>query len=123
MNILQRAFCGPVSNSPGYHRSTKVAHKLKVLPEQDDLPTQSSIVNEDKDGSGNDDLDVEEEEGDAQVSSLLILAHFHVNPTGALQVYKQIAQIPAGTARRDALRLTKAQKAKLPRVTAYCTAT
>lgn len=40
-----------------------------------------------------------------------------------LQPYKQIAHIPAGTARKDALRLTKKEKAKLPRVTAYCTAT
>ncbi|CAE6456628.1 unnamed protein product [Rhizoctonia solani] len=38
------------------------------------------------------------------------------------EVYKQIAQIPAGTARKDARRLTKKEKAKLPRVTAYCTA-
>jgi uncharacterized Rmd1/YagE family protein len=42
--------------------------------------------------------------------------------TTFLQVYKQIAQIPAGTARKDARRLTKKEKAKLPRVTAYCTA-
>ena len=38
------------------------------------------------------------------------------------QPYKQIAHIPAGTARKDALRLTKKEKAKLPRATAYCTA-
>lgn len=38
------------------------------------------------------------------------------------QFYNPIAQIPAGTARRDALRLTKTEKSKLPRVTAYCTA-
>lgn len=36
--------------------------------------------------------------------------------------YKQIAHIPAGKARRDALRLTKKEKSKLPRVTAYCSA-
>lgn len=39
-----------------------------------------------------------------------------------VQFYNPIAQIPAGTARRDALRLTKTEKSKLPRVTAYCTA-
>jgi len=66
------------------------------------------------------------------------------------QVYKQLAQIPAGSARRDAMRLTRKEKARLPRfvqphsihlfsfvpssahrfflplghrVTAYCTAT
>lgn len=39
------------------------------------------------------------------------------------QVYKQLAQIPAGSARRDAMRLTRKEKARLPRVTAYCTST
>ena len=39
-----------------------------------------------------------------------------------LQVYNQIAQIPEGTARRDALRLTKKKAKSLPRVTAYATA-
>lgn len=38
------------------------------------------------------------------------------------QVYNQISQIPAGTARKDALRLTKKTAKSLPRVTAYCTA-
>lgn len=37
-------------------------------------------------------------------------------------MYAQIARIPAGTARRDALRLTKKKAKSLPRVTAYCTA-
>ncbi|EIW69296.1 hypothetical protein TREMEDRAFT_30582, partial [Tremella mesenterica DSM 1558] len=36
--------------------------------------------------------------------------------------YTPLSQIPAGTARRDAQRLTKTEKGKLPRVTAYCTA-
>lgn len=39
-----------------------------------------------------------------------------------LQVYNQIDLIPAGTARRDALRLTKKKAKSLPRVTAYATA-
>jgi uncharacterized Rmd1/YagE family protein len=39
-----------------------------------------------------------------------------------LQVYRQIAQIPEGTARADALRLNKKTIQSLPRVTAYCTA-
>jgi hypothetical protein len=34
-------------------------------------------------------------------------------------VYKQLAQIPAGSARKDAMRLTRKEKAKLPRLTAY----
>jgi uncharacterized Rmd1/YagE family protein len=39
-----------------------------------------------------------------------------------VQFYTPLSQIPAGTARRDAQKLTKTEKAKLPRVTAYCTA-
>lgn len=39
-----------------------------------------------------------------------------------IPVYTQIAQIPSGTARKDALRLSKAMRSHLPRVTAYCTA-
>lgn len=38
-------------------------------------------------------------------------------------MYKQLAQIPEGSMRRDARRLTKRSRAKLPRVTAYSTAT
>lgn len=38
------------------------------------------------------------------------------------QVYNQISLIPEGTARRDALRLTKKKAKLLPRVTAYATA-
>lgn len=38
------------------------------------------------------------------------------------KVYNQIAQIPEGTARRDAIRLTKKKAKSLPRVTAYATA-
>ena len=37
-------------------------------------------------------------------------------------MYTQIAQIPEGTARRDALWLTKKKAKSLPRVTAYSTA-
>lgn len=39
-----------------------------------------------------------------------------------MKVYNQIDLIPAGTARRDALRLTKKKAKSLPRVTAYATA-
>ncbi|TFY53461.1 hypothetical protein EVJ58_g9440 [Rhodofomes roseus] len=39
-----------------------------------------------------------------------------------VEVYNQIDLIPAGTARRDALRLTKRKAKSLPRVTAYATA-
>ncbi|EPQ29006.1 uncharacterized protein PFL1_03296 [Pseudozyma flocculosa PF-1] len=40
-----------------------------------------------------------------------------------VEVYKQLAQIPEGSMRRDARRLTKRARANLPRVTAYSTAT
>lgn len=40
-----------------------------------------------------------------------------------VEVYKQLSQIPEGSMRRDARRLTKKARAKLPRVTAYSTAT
>ncbi|KZO98601.1 DUF155-domain-containing protein [Calocera viscosa TUFC12733] len=93
-------------------RTSKTSQKLKVLPEQPEIRTQSQInlVN-----------DIEEE-GEEEDSS---------TPTDdeggddeeRVEVYNQIAQIPAGAARKDAARLTKKEKAKLPRVTAYCTAT
>ncbi|PWN47138.1 DUF155-domain-containing protein [Violaceomyces palustris] len=40
-----------------------------------------------------------------------------------VEVYKQLSQIPEGSMRRDARRLTKRARARLPRVTAYSTAT
>lgn len=40
-----------------------------------------------------------------------------------VEVYKQLAQIPEGSMRRDARRLTRKARARLPRVTAYSTAT
>ncbi|KAF8308201.1 DUF155-domain-containing protein [Clavulina sp. PMI_390] len=95
-------------------RTTKAAHKLKVLPEQPEPPTQSKIVAGEEDGDGDDEDDEEEEvtasESDAD------------DDEDDVELYKQIAHIPAGTARKDALRLTKKEKAKLPRATAYCTA-
>ncbi|KAL5514340.1 hypothetical protein ACEPAG_2428 [Sanghuangporus baumii] len=110
----------------GANRSTKVAGKLQVLPEQPDVPTQSQILPEPSkpkpprateppvileptSGStaeSDEDADDEEEELEEQDA----------------EVYNQIAQIPEGTARRDALRLTKKKAKSLPRVTAYATA-
>ncbi|OCB89128.1 DUF155-domain-containing protein [Sanghuangporus baumii] len=110
----------------GANRSTKVAGKLQVLPEQPDVPTQSQIlpepskpkppraaeppvIPEPTSGStaeSDEDADDEEEELEEQDA----------------EVYNQIAQIPEGTARRDALRLTKKKAKSLPRVTAYATA-
>ncbi|KAG8954932.1 hypothetical protein FRC04_010416 [Tulasnella sp. 424] len=90
----------------GPNRTSKSAHKLKVLPEQPETPPNAPVTSdedrEETTASGDDELEPEDED--------------------EAPVYKQISQIPAGTARRDALRLTKKQKAKLPRVTAYCTA-
>ncbi|KAG9015077.1 hypothetical protein FRB90_004885 [Tulasnella sp. 427] len=94
------------AKSRGPNRTTKGAHKLKVLPEQPETPPNAPVTSdedrEETTASGDDELEPEDED--------------------EVPVYKQISQIPAGTARRDALRLTKKQKAKLPRVTAYCTA-
>lgn len=36
--------------------------------------------------------------------------------------YNQIGQIPQGTARREAEKFSKQERLRLPRVTAYCTA-
>ncbi|KKY23832.1 putative family protein [Phaeomoniella chlamydospora] len=69
----------------GAQRTTKVAQKLKLLPNPD--------VAED---------DLDEESG--------------------RDVYSQFTRIKDPTARRDAARLGKADRDRLPRVTAYCTA-
>ncbi|RXK39374.1 cytoplasmic protein [Tremella mesenterica] len=80
-------------------RTSKLGTKLKVLPTQ----PEGTIPEEEED---EDRVDVphREEEGEG------------------VEFYTPLSQIPAGTARRDAQRLTKTEKGKLPRVTAYCTA-
>lgn len=77
----------PNSHAPkiGPQRTTKVAEKLKILPN----PEQG-------------DDDDEQESG--------------------RDVYAQFTRIKDPTARRDAARLGKADRQRLPRVTAYCTA-
>jgi hypothetical protein len=71
----------PDVQKKGANRSTKAAHKLKVLPEQLDIPTQSTITvvdEEDEDGDDEEDntgstSDVGEdgdEEDDAEVCHL-----------------------------------------------------
>ncbi|KAK0211524.1 hypothetical protein IW262DRAFT_1442703 [Armillaria fumosa] len=95
----------------GANRSTKVAGKLKVLPEQpeptvDDGPVLPKA--EESVGTTGDS-----DEGDIESDS---------SEPGEVEVYNQISLIPAGTARRDALRLTKKKAKSLPRVTAYATA-
>ncbi|AFR98406.2 cytoplasmic protein [Cryptococcus neoformans] len=82
-------------------RTSKLGSKLKVLPTQPETPTIPE-EEEDDDGTGRALADHDESEG--------------------VEFYTPISQIPKGTARRDAQRLTKSEKAKLPRVTAYCTA-
>lgn len=103
----------------GANRSTKAAGKLKVLPDQVEpvlqgkpvelvlSPPPQGKIEEEEEGdeaeSDDDNGDDEEEPDD-------------------IEVYNQIDLIPAGTARRDALRLTKKKAKSLPRVTAYATA-
>jgi len=96
----------------GANRSTKVAGKLKVLPEQPELPglhRESSKEREESVGTtgDSDDGDVDEAEDEDQED---------------VEVYNQISLIPHGTARRDALKLTKKKAKSLPRVTGYATA-
>ncbi|KAL0958157.1 hypothetical protein HGRIS_000323 [Hohenbuehelia grisea] len=99
----------------GANRSTKVAGKLKVLPEQPEPPVvlgpQFVRPREDTEGSvgttgDSDDADADTDEEDEP----------------EVEVYNQISLIPDGTAKRDALRLTKKKAKSLPRVTAYATA-
>ncbi|KAK0204058.1 hypothetical protein DFS33DRAFT_1336505 [Desarmillaria ectypa] len=95
----------------GANRSTKVAGKLKVLPEQPEPIVADGIVSpkaEESVGTPGDS-----DEGDIESDT---------SETGEVEVYNQISLIPAGTARRDALRLTKKKAKSLPRVTAYATA-
>ncbi|KAI0827142.1 hypothetical protein BC628DRAFT_1409923 [Trametes gibbosa] len=105
----------------GANRSTKVAGKLKVLPEhaepllqqdkaaQPSAPPRSRDHEEGGEGSGTlADSEDEEDEEEPEPEDV--------------EVYNQIDLIPAGTARKDALRLTKKKAKSLPRVTAYATA-
>ncbi|KAA1476585.1 DUF155-domain-containing protein [Dentipellis sp. KUC8613] len=99
----------------GANRTTKLAGKLKVLPEQPEpapVPTKRVLLEPRRPSNGNNESastagsdEDEDETSDVEVSA-----------------YDQIARIPAGTARRDALRLTKKKAKLLPRVTAYATA-
>ncbi|WVR08790.1 hypothetical protein IAU60_005848 [Kwoniella sp. DSM 27419] len=82
-------------------RTSKLGTKLKVLPTQPETPTIPE-EDEDEDDHGRAGLERDGSEG--------------------VEFYTPLSQIPKGTARRDAQRLTKSEKAKLPRVTAYCTA-
>lgn len=99
----------------GANRSTKTAGKLKVLPDQPTIPGPAPRAAPEPEESPNvtgdtDEGDDEEEEADED------------DEEGAEGRLRQISRIPQGTARRDALRLTKKKAKSLPRVTAYATA-
>ncbi|KAG8852855.1 hypothetical protein FRB91_005859 [Serendipita sp. 411] len=91
-------------------RTTKAAQKLQVLPDTPDPVTQSQLLNDARKHFGDEDLDTEPQPQESSPAE------------DEFEVYQQIAQIPEGTARADALKLTKKAIQMLPRVTAYCTA-
>ena len=115
-----------------------------LAPAQGGEGSNATGDSDDDDGDGGPDED-ETEDVDVRFSSLLVLLLWLMRldvlalasqypppytPPYPLatrcwlpkQVYNQIARMPAGTARRDALRLTKKKAKSLPRVTAYATA-
>ncbi|KIM85724.1 hypothetical protein PILCRDRAFT_816926 [Piloderma croceum F 1598] len=100
----------------GANRSTKVAGKLKVLPEQPELVTVKAVglPGPPKDHDETVGTTGDSDEGDIDDDD---------DEPGDVEVYNQISLIPDGTAKRDALRLTKKKAKSLPRVTAYATAT
>ncbi|KZT10261.1 DUF155-domain-containing protein [Laetiporus sulphureus 93-53] len=104
----------PQPKARGANRSTKAAGKLKVLPDQVEPVLQNKAVELKRPPKARteeeEEQESEEDEGDDEEE-----------PEEA-EVYNQINLIPAGTARRDALRLTKKKAKSLPRVTAYATA-
>ncbi|KAH9171066.1 DUF155-domain-containing protein [Lactarius sanguifluus] len=99
------------------NRSTKVSGKLKVLPEQPEpgpVPTKRALLAPAQGGEGSGaTADSDDDDGDGGPDE---------DETEDVDAYNQIARMPAGTARRDALRLTKKKAKSLPRVTAYATA-
>ncbi|KAF7350431.1 DUF155 domain-containing protein [Mycena venus] len=100
--------------SRGANRSTKAAGKLKVLPEQPDLLEVNRKPEWSTPGPSN---DTEESVGTAGESD-----EADVDDDDEPEVYNQLALMPDGTAKRDALKLTKKKAKSLPRVTAYATA-
>ncbi|KAH8831091.1 hypothetical protein DL96DRAFT_1523971 [Flagelloscypha sp. PMI_526] len=99
----------PQEQRAGAKRSTKVAGKLKVLPEQPEPETPEEAPVPQAKSSTSSDADEEEESEEDEPEEE--------------EVYNQISLIPEGTAKRDARRLTKKKAKQLPRVTAYATAT
>ncbi|KAF9787856.1 DUF155-domain-containing protein [Thelephora terrestris] len=106
----------PEPKPRGPHRTTKTAGKLKVLPEQPEPPTGSKSPRVARDFTASQsrtESSESEEDGDDEAED---------EAEVDAEVYNQLDLIPAGTARRDALRLTKKRIKQLPRVTAYATA-
>ncbi|KDQ60179.1 hypothetical protein JAAARDRAFT_191579 [Jaapia argillacea MUCL 33604] len=118
------------SKPRGANRSTKVAGKLKVLPEQPPtpdggpaaaVPAGKKVISlvvpprEPVAASGGESVPEEsDEEADEEDEG-------EADDEEGVEVYNQISLIPEGTARRDAIRLTKKKAKRLPRVTAYAT--
>lgn len=90
--------------------------ELKVLPTQPDHPAIPEEEGDDEDAHERVKAD-DESEGVEVCHCPTKMGNASNN-----QFYTPLSQIPAGTARRDAQKLTKSEKSKLPRVTAYCTA-
>ncbi|CEH14293.1 Uncharacterized conserved protein [Ceraceosorus bombacis] len=97
----------------GPNRSTKATGKLKILPSepaaQETARPRSRQSNGTAGGQNGDSSSEEEGEEDEDEADE--------------RVHKSLAQIPEGSMRRDARRLTRRARASLPRVTAYSTAT
>ncbi|EIW77231.1 DUF155-domain-containing protein [Coniophora puteana RWD-64-598 SS2] len=114
----QRQQDPPEPKVRGANRTTKVAGKLKVLPEQPE-PAQAeerllNVPPENEESLGTtgdtdegDDEDEDEEQEEAEDAEVRL---------------RSLSLIPQGTARRDALKLTKKKAKSLPRVTTYATA-
>lgn len=117
-------------------RTSKTANKLKVLPtsstkgtgasQQQNSDQSKTAVrtdeDEDEDDDDEDDEDVSPGDGVHVSGNLVEAIECRADPAALKQFYDALSHIPAGSARRDAMRLTKTEKARLPRVTAYCTA-
>ncbi len=117
----------------GANRSTKVAGKLKVLPEQPETlpvpsPEKRPVQRPLRDHAGSSGTTGDSDEGDVEENDESQEEEVYPSTRSRLKlmslhkVYNQISLIPEGTARRDALKLTKKKAKSLPRVTAYATA-
>jgi len=110
----------------GANRSTKVAGKLKVLPDQPTtqapvsmpISKQSKVERPPSEVEEGPSTTVETDDGDDEEEDEIDDDEEEFTEVRL----RQISQIPQGTARRDALKLTKKKAKSLPRVTAYATA-